>query len=325
VKEEGQQTSAIASQPQALTVNQWDARSFAFEDYRFILDRAVIEDLTSRMKEDAIERQWTIKGADKATTFLDVIDKLRSQYVDNGPGYCVLCGFDAISQDLWRPAFRMLSIHLGDLCPQNSNGLEIKEVKDRGTAIGEGKSSRYSDSRYGGSLHTDGAESPMPVPDYFCLFCVARAMKGGAFQMVRASTVHDRLIHSQPTAAGILAKPFHFDRRGDLGPNGEKTVLKPVFFRENDEICVTYLREYINAGHAYDESPILTTHQVQALDALDDLLSDSSLRIEGYLNPGEVALVNNKHILHGRTTFVDDPESRQQRLLLRSWIRKRCP
>ena len=131
------------------------------------------------------------------------------------------------------------------------------------------------------------------------------------------------MIRCQPEAAGVLAKPFHFDRRGDLGLNGEKTTLKPVFFRENNEICVTYLREYINAGHAYDDVPSLRSEQARALNALDDLLSDSSLRVEGYLNPGEVALVNNKRILHGRTTFEDDPESRQQRLLLRSWIRKR--
>ena len=324
MKKEHQPIRDTPARPQARMADEWDARSFAFEDFRFILDRTTLEDLTSQLQKDAKDSQWSIKNTIGAATSLDIIDTLRSQCIDKGPGYCLLSGFDAISQDLWHPVFRMLSMYLGDLCPQNSDGLEIKEVRDRGTAIGEGKSSRYSDSRYGGSLHTDGAELPMPVPDYFSLFCVARAMRGGAFQMVRASTVYDRLIHRLPEAAGVLAEPFHFDRRGDFGPNGEKTVVKPIFFREEDKICVTYLREYVNAGHAYDDIPSLTVRQVQALDALDDLLSDSSLRVEGYLNPGEIVLVNNKRILHGRTTFEDDPESSQQRLLLRSWIRKRC-
>jgi alpha-ketoglutarate-dependent taurine dioxygenase len=323
VKEEHQKMRTTVGSPSAPSYSQWDAGSFAFDDFRFMLGKTAIEELAWLTNECAIDGDWSVKKNSGASLFLNFVDKLRTQYVDQGPGYCVLSGFDGISQHLWLQAFRLLSMHLGDLCPQNSSGLEIKEVKDRGTAIGEGHSSRYSDSRYGGSLHTDGAPSPMPVPDYFGLFCVARAMRGGAFQMVRASTVYDRLIHSQPEAVSILEQPFHFDRRDNRGRHGEKTALKPVFFRENNEICITYLREYINAGHAYDGIPSLRSEQVRALDALDDVLSDSSLRVEGYLNPGEVVLVDNKGILHGRTTFEDDPESGQKRLLLRSWIRKR--
>lgn len=86
MKEGYQPTPIGATQRQEHTIDQWDARSFAFGDYRFTLDRAVIEDLTLRMKESSTGRQWPIKDVDRATTSLDVIDNVRSQYVYKSPG-----------------------------------------------------------------------------------------------------------------------------------------------------------------------------------------------------------------------------------------------
>ncbi|BAS18580.1 hypothetical protein AHiyo8_pI68840 (plasmid) [Arthrobacter sp. Hiyo8] len=47
-------------------------------------------------------------------------------------------------------------------------------------------------------------------------------------------------------------------------------------------------------------------------------------RIEVKLAPGQLAVIDNRRLLHGRTTFGDDPQDRD-RLMLRTWIRELIP
>jgi alpha-ketoglutarate-dependent taurine dioxygenase len=54
----------------------------------------------------------------------------------------------------------------------------------------------------------------------------------------------------------------------------------------------------------------------------DAALDDESLQLTGRLEPGELAVVNNRHVLHGRTSFTDDPRPGRDRLLLRTWIHR---
>jgi hypothetical protein len=161
---------------------------------------------------------------------------------------------------------------------------------------------------------------PFPLPDYFGLLCVNRALSGGSLQLLSAAAVYRSLEFECPESVAILCRPFHFDRRGDLGPRGEKTVVKPVFFRSGTSICATYLREYINVGHSHPEVPDLTGEQVAALNALDAKLQDRCLSVEGYLDPGDAIFINNLRLFHGRTMFGDHPEPNKKRLMLRTWI-----
>ena len=300
----------------------WNASSFAFHDYHFVLDDASLRELLRMTNEIGTSADYRIADAAYKRSSLSLtIARLRSQYLDGYPGFITFAGFDRLPEAQWKPVFRTLSLCFGSLCPQDGKGLEIKDVRDRGTAIGEGKSSRYSDSRTGGSLHTDGAESPPPGPDYFALLCVVRAKKGGAMQMIDVNSVIQRLSSAAPSALQTLRQPFHFDRRGELSPSGEKTVSKPVIFKLGGFDCATYLREYINAGHAHHDIPDLTAEQIASLDALDEVICTPSLQVEGYLNSSEAIIVNNRRILHGRTAFEDDTCSGRKRLLLRTWIR----
>jgi hypothetical protein len=38
------------------------------------------------------------------------------------------------------------------------------------------------------------------------------------------------------------------------------------------------------------------------------------------LRPGEMQFINNYHVLHGRTSYVDDPASGHKRHLKRLWL-----
>ena len=64
--------------------------------------------------------------------------------------------------------------------------------------------------------------------------------------------------------------------------------------------------------------PPLTETQVEALDMLIDLAEE--LCFEMPLCPGDLQLLNNHVIYHGRTPFEDSPGERLDRLLLRIWL-----
>jgi alpha-ketoglutarate-dependent taurine dioxygenase len=297
----------------------WNSTSFTLEAYRFQLPHSVISELELLGDSTQSPLLSQIKLAElSCPETIRYISDLRTRYVEGEPGYVILRGLNALARERWSTAFNLLSICIGDIYPQDSKNLDFREVRDRGTFIGEGSHSRYSDSRYGGSLHTDGAQAPLPVPDYFGLLCIQKAIEGGEFIMVDARTVYGRLLDKAPKVIEVLQRPFHFDRREGLS----ETAVKPIFVLENKDITISYLREYIDAGHSYENVPSLTPEQLDALEALDTVLADTSLRVTGCLAPGDIIFVNNNRIIHGRTTFRDAQEPEKKRLLLRVWLRK---
>jgi hypothetical protein len=245
------------------------------------------------------------------------LSKLVDEHLDHGPGYVILTGLDVGRH----PAelCERLSSAIGALRPQDSSGTMVREVADRGTRIGEGATARYADSRFGGSLHTDGAEAPFPVPDCFALLCVRQAPVGGALRLVHVDDVVQQLA-GDDGVLDTLRRPFHFDRRGDQGEGEGPTTFKPVLLREGGANAVTYLREYIEAGHRHPGVGPLEERQRAALDRLDEVLTRTPSAVEGKLRPGEFAVFANKRVLHGRTTFEDHAELGHKRLLMRTWI-----
>jgi alpha-ketoglutarate-dependent taurine dioxygenase len=253
---------------------------------------------------------------------LAVANRIRNALVDNfeaGHGVVVLSGLDGLSETEGRQAVLSVSGLLGSVIPQNAEGDLVKEVRDRGTSISQVRTSRYSESRHGGDLHTDGAEAPLPAPDYFALYCARQAKSGGALQLVHVNDIL-RALESDRGYLETLMQPFHFDRRGDERTGEAPTTEKPVLFRQQDgRIGITYLRSYIVAGHGHANVPSLSSDQIRALDALDAVVMDPRYIYEDFMRPGELAIFDNCHVLHGRTSFEDDRGA--ERLLFRTWIR----
>ncbi len=252
-------------------------------------------------------------------------ERLRAlvrDHVDGGAGFLIMTGLETAGQDAYERALLWASGALGTVMAQDKAGTRVRSVRNRGTAIGEGKSARYADSRHGGHLHTDGAERPFPLPDYFTLLCVRPAKAGGALRLVPVEHIRARLADT-PDVLAVLEQDFHFDRRGDQAPGEPATVRKPVLFTtDNGKHAVTYLRQYIEIGHGQPCATTLTSAQSRALDAFDSVLEDPASAIEGRMAAGELAVFNNLRILHGRTKFDDHADADRARLLYRTWIQR---
>ncbi len=209
-----------------------------------------------------------------------------------------------------------ISSMLGRLLPQDGQGALLRQVADRGVRLREGRTGRYSDSRDGGNLHTDGPHHPPPVPDCFALFCVHQARTGGELCIVAADLLLERL---PAGVLEVLREDFHFDRR-DASAD-PPTIARPVLSLA-PSLRVCYLREYIEIGHRHPHVAALTRRQLAALDALDALLDDPESQSRIRLEPGQLILINNRSLLHGRTAFTDAADGGQKRLMLRTWIQR---
>jgi hypothetical protein len=255
------------------------------------------------------------EDADRAAAGAELMELVRD--VLQGSGVLVLTGLPARRSDGERASRRIAAL-LGEVLPQNREGELVREVRDRGTGVAEGMRARYSDSRSGGHMHTDGVEAPLPAPDYFTLFCVRQSDAGGSLRLTHIRDVLAALA-GRPDVLDVLRAPFHFDRRGDQLAGAGPTVAKPVLFTQRGRPAIAYFRSYIERGHEHPGIPPLSPAQVAALDGLDETVYSADHIREDKLSAGELAVFDNLSLLHGRTEFRDTPGC--PRLLLRTWVR----
>jgi alpha-ketoglutarate-dependent taurine dioxygenase len=209
---------------------------------------------------------------------------------------------------------------LGEPFAQNVQGTLLYDVRDTGQDVASG--ARFSVTSYESSFHTDNSFGE-GVLDYVGLLCLKSARSGGLSQNVSGFAAVEVLQRENPKVLETLRQPLHVDRRGGIQEGESPTVLRPIVAADDEgELLLRYLRYWIEAGHDKVQEP-LTGDQRHALDVLDGVLQRPELRVEFFLEPGQMYFINNRWILHNRTAFVDFPELEQRRHLVRLWLRRR--
>jgi alpha-ketoglutarate-dependent taurine dioxygenase len=54
---------------------------------------------------------------------------------------------------------------------------------------------------------------------------------------------------------------------------------------------------------------------------MDEFLEDAGNRLDLWLERGQIQILNNRVIVHGRTPYEDHQEAEQRRHLVRLWLR----
>jgi alpha-ketoglutarate-dependent taurine dioxygenase len=241
--------------------------------------------------------------------------------LENGPGLVVLRGWRIAE---WgEQATSLLCWGLGSLLgaprPQNARGDRIHLVTD--TTIGtaeKNKSLRGGMSNKELALHTDKAHPPGP-PRVLGLLCLRRAAQGGQSLIVSGHSVHNRLLEQHPELLEQLYQDFHFGRGAQTYADGALTDIGPVFKWHAGRLSVRYNRHWIERGHEAAGKP-LPTNARAALDAFDEILTDAEMALRFFLLPGDLLLLDNRVVLHGRTAFIDHEDPRARRCLMRLWL-----
>jgi hypothetical protein len=155
-------------------------------------------------------------------------------------------------------------------------------------------------------------------------------MLGGESIVVSGQAVHDLLAARAPRVLEVLARDFWWECRGFSDDFFRAPVL---FFGADGGPRFRYLRDYLESAHRRRGAP-LDEEQLWALDALDSALELSELQFRCTLAPGEILVLDDLRMFHGRTSFSDfleapppdreAPGAPSRRCFERLWISKRA-
>jgi len=85
------------------------------------------------------------------------------------------------------------------------------------------------------------------------------------------------------------------------------------------------LRTRFDARHivrGYEKTGrVLDAAGAEAVRLMDALLSDPANRLDLWLEPGQIQILNNRVIVHGRTAYEDHDDPERRRHLVRLWLR----
>lgn len=247
------------------------------------------------------------------TGFASHLQDLR-QTMLNGVGVEVLRGLpvDGYSQKFAATVFCGIGAHIGSARSQNAQGHILGHVRDIGADASDPNSRIYQTSARQ-TFHTDSA-------DVVGLLCLKRAKEGGRSLLVSAESIYNRMRAERPDLLLKLFDPIATDRRGEI-PEGAKPFMEiPVLNWHDGHLTVFYQRQYIDSAQRFDDAMRLTPEHVEALDMFDALADDPELNFAMDLQPGDMQFVYNHSQLHDRTGFLDWPDPKERRHLLRLWL-----
>jgi hypothetical protein len=247
-----------------------------------------------------------------------------SEELENGCGAVRLRGLDTRAhseEDLGR-IFWGLGTYLGTALYQNSRGELLGKVRDEtrdGAASlptpepGKVVPSRFR-ARSTGPLrfHTDRC-------DVIALLAASNSMAGGVSKLASIVTIHNEMLRRRPDLLELLFQPYWRRRPEDI----EATLLGryvalPVFGLCEGKLTSQYSRTFVEQAQEDPEIPRLTPAQNEALDMLAEIAEETCLYSP--FEEGDIQLLNNHVIYHGRTAYEDDATVGRSRLLLRLWL-----
>ncbi|MBU0725310.1 MAG: TauD/TfdA family dioxygenase [Alphaproteobacteria bacterium] len=217
-----------------------------------------------------------------------------------------------------------LGTHLGHLLFQNNRGELMREIRDEGAEIGQ----RYGEvkteqggtflSSYARTLSNGALRFHTDRCDVVGLLCVRQAGRGGVSKLASSVAIHNTILERRPDLLDVLFQPYFRSRFGEEKGMEKTAYPLPIFGLQDGKFTSHYSLTYIEAAEFIPGIPPLSPAQREALTLLQQVAEE--LSFEMVLEPGDIQLLNNHVIYHGRTPFQDDAPSGRSRLLYRLWL-----
>lgn len=242
--------------------------------------------------------------------------------LDTGRGFLVIGGLDAaaLTEAQAEIVAWALCNYLGRPIRQGiDHDRRLFTVADKGAANTD--PTRIGASPARSRKHTDnGCLEPRP-PDYLGLFCVRSATEGGDSTIISARTIYETIAAERPDILPLLFKTYHFRApQAHVWPSLAPTVQKPIFDTASGELRIHYARVMVEPGMEMAGTPLSPAERA-ALDILDEVVERPELNFRHVLQPGELLVMNNRVLLHGREAFP--PGASGGRTLKRLWMWRR--
>ncbi|MEV0685470.1 TauD/TfdA family dioxygenase [Nocardia sp. NPDC050378] len=187
---------------------------------------------------------------------------------------------------------------IGVVVPQNGAGDLLQVLRDRDgdgvTALG---------------FHCDTC-------DLLVLLCLQPAADGQGFtRLASARKVDDILTAEDRDTLSLLREDWTYDRTGRAGP---QIVVSPILFTQPDGTIGCYYQTRTVRASLNPDRPA-DARRLAALDVLDEVLHRPGVGFDLMLAAGDLLLIRNSRVLHGRSPYIDQPGPKARRIL-RLWV-----
>ncbi len=253
-------------------------------------------------------------------------DEVREE-LENGCGMVQMRGLDVsrYTEDQLRRIWYGIGGHLGTPMYQNCRGELMRDIRDEGMGVGAKLYGATVDAS-GNTFLSSAARTLSPGAlrfhtdrcDVVGLLCVRQAAEGGVSKLASSATVYNELLKRRPDLHALLCKPIPRSRFGEE-VGGEHIVYDlPVFGVRDGKLTSHFSLTYIESAQLRQNARKLTDKEHQAIQMLLDVAQEACFEMR--FEPGDMQLLNNHIIYHGRTAFTDDVSAGQDRLLMRLWL-----
>jgi hypothetical protein len=154
--------------------------------------------------------------------------------------------------------------------------------------------------------------------DGLALACVRPAGEGGESCVVSAAAIHNVLAAERPDLFPVLYDGFRMAWFGEPPAPGEKVsdLDVPVFSWSEGRIVCVLLPSYQKAAAEEMGVPLPKGFE-EACALIHEIAEREGMALKFKLQAGDMLVIDNKAVLHGRAAFAEDPGDIGRRLLYR--------
>ncbi|AJC15936.1 TauD/TfdA family dioxygenase [Pandoraea sputorum] len=253
-------------------------------------------------------------------------DDVREE-LENGSGMVKIRGLDVSRYDAeqLRRIWYALGAHLGTPMFQNCRGEVMREIKDEGMGVGAKLYGATVDSA-GKQFLSSGARTLSPGQlrfhtdrcDVVGLLCVRQASEGGVSKLASSATVYNEMLKRRPDLHALLCKAIPRSRFGEEAGGEHIAYDLPIFGVRDGKLTSHFSLTYIENAQMLPGVRKLSDAEHEAIQMLMALAEEECFQMR--FAPGDIQLLNNHIVYHGRTAFVDDVQTGQDRMLMRLWL-----
>jgi hypothetical protein len=238
-------------------------------------------------------------------------DRIRQwrEQLKNGLGVVRLRALpvDEWGEELSSWAYWGLGRHLGTPGGQNPQGELLGHVKDYRERNTTGRRYRTAGTL---SMYCEAA-------DVVGLLCMTTAAEGGQSRIASSVTIYNELLARRSELVPRLFEPFPIDRRDEQGPGEAPTfLLAPATY--DGTLRTFWHSEYIRSSPRHDIVDDYTDDEMALVELHQAIATEPDIHLDMWLEPGDIQLISNHTVVHGRTAYVHDPAN--PRYLLRLWL-----
>ncbi len=238
--------------------------------------------------------------------------------LEQGRGFVLIRGVpvDRYSDAELATIFWGIGAQLGVGLAQSNKGDRLGHVVDLSDADSDPRQMRSYELGGALSMHTDVNQ------DLVGLMMLRAAKSGGESRLASSMAIHNIILDEHPEFLEPLYRGYYFHvfRHQRVGKSKLTPHRIPVFSHYDGLLSCHFSPRPIERSVAR-AGVTLSTLEAGAIEFFIEVAARPEIYLDMSMEPGDIQLINNHLILHGRTEYQDFPEADRRRHLLRLWLR----